>query len=465
MARRRVSRVRAAVAAPVALGLALSIAGAAAFGGSASADATYEAVAEANGAVLSITNESIPLGVAPRLQGPVAHAKQTSLQQSDAYAAFPYPGEEIAGLPGVAAGSVSEQAGFPLPSPVYPFSVSTTFGDDVKQLSYPGIELRSESGETVTQAGATGGSTGAGANSEARIAREGDAVAAKATSDADVVRLGSTLVISGLHASATAARDSAGALTRTSHLTFTSLKAPGLTMTLPPTAGAGGSGATQRVGVPEIGFADGKFTVAFPGMEPQGAPVPAADVLAALKAAGYDATYQAPKNTPIGVVGAGLQISTTLPSPPPGTPGGLSGETPVTLTIGLARAEVTYAVAKAPAAGATVPQIPVAGIPGTPVAAMVGGVAGVPAAPAVGAPLVPAAAAPGLVPGQPVPGQAIPGQTAAPGAVAVPLDLSGLTASRAAIGSDVGWIYLMLVAVGGSALLAMFVLIYGGVRR
>ena len=44
------------------------------------------------------------------------------------------------------------------------------------------------------------------------------------------------------------------------------------------------------------------------------------------------------------------------------------------------------------------------------------------------------------------------------------LDLTSLTASRAAIGSDVGWIYLMLVAVAGTAFAATFVLRYQGVR-
>lgn len=458
---------RRSVLAPAAVALLVSAAGFASFPGTAAADATYEAVAEANGVQLVITNQSIPLGVAPKLQGPVAFARQTSLQQSDAYAAFPYPGEELAGLPGVAVGSVGEQAGFPLPSPAYPFAVNTSFGDDVRQLSYPGIELRSESGETVTQAAATGGSSGAGATSEARISREGDAVAARATSDADAVRLGNNLVISGVRAAATAARDPGGALVRTSHLSFSKLSAPGLALTLPGTSGAGGPSATQRVGVPEIGFVDGKFSVTFPGTETQGAPVPAAEVLGALKAAGYTATYQAPRDTANGIVGAGLQISTTLPAPPPNSPGGLSGETPVTLTLGLARAEVSYAAAKAPAAGVPVATgtTPAAGGPAATVPAA--GTPGVlPATAPVGPAVLPTAPlAPGAAPVAPVPGF-VPGQPAAAAAdgVAVPLDLTGLTAYRAAVGSDVGWIYLMIVAVAGSALAATFVLRYGGVR-
>ncbi len=66
--------------------------------------------------------------------------------------------------------------------PAYPFLVSTSYGDDVRRLSYPGIELSSESGDTITQATATGGSKGVGATSIARIARDGDSVAASSTS-------------------------------------------------------------------------------------------------------------------------------------------------------------------------------------------------------------------------------------------------------------------------------------------
>lgn len=396
------------------LGTALVLGTGAFFSPEASADATYSALAEATGTRLIFTNESIPLNVAPQIQGPTASAKQNSLQQSDAYAAFPYPGEEVAGVPGVVGGV----AGVPLPA--YPFVISTSFGDGARQLSYPGIELRSESAESLTQATATGGSTGAGATSSVRIARDGDAIVAKATTDADALRIGDTVVIRGLHATASAARDSAGKLTRTSTLAFSSLTVPGLV----------------------VSAQDAKFTVTSGTGAPSATDVPVSDVVKALTQAGYPTTYQAAKDTPDGIVGASLQITATLPAPPPGLSGGFSGETPVTYSLGLVKAEVAYTALPADAVPATGTGVDAAtaGLPGTGPADELSGVdaatglAGT--VPAVGAPL-------GTVP---------------------TIDLAALQASRAAVGSDVGWIYLMVVAVGAAAFAGCVVLRYRGVR-
>lgn len=373
----------------------------------AQADATYAAVAEATGTRVIFTNESIPLNVAPQLQGPTASAVQNSLQQSDAYAAFPYPGEEVAGIPGVVGGAAS------VPLPAYPFVIATSFGDGAKQLSYPGIELRAESTETLTQSTATGGSTGAGGTSSARVARDGDAVVAKAVTDLDALRIGDSLVMSGLHAVATASRDSAGTLTRGSELSFTRLSAPGLV----------------------IGLTNGKFTLQNGTGAPMQNDVPVSAIAAALTGAGYPTTFQVPQETPDGIIGAGLQIQTTLPAPPAGSPGGFSGETPVTYTIGLLRAEVAYTV-----------------LPTTPAATDSGvdAAAGVPLAPAL--PTTDLAGLPGAVP--------VLAPVAAPVAG---IDLASLQASRAAVGSDVGWIYLMVAAVGLAAVGGCAVL-YRGAR-
>src|ERR1700744_3841664 len=142
----RVRRTAALAAAVLATGAGLLL------GGRASADATYTGNAEAGGLRLIFTNQSIPLNISPQAQGPLASATQNSLQQSDALAAFPWPGQDVAGLPGVTAGSTG------LPLPAYPFVVSTSLGDDPAKLSYPGIELHAESAKTLTQATATGGS-------------------------------------------------------------------------------------------------------------------------------------------------------------------------------------------------------------------------------------------------------------------------------------------------------------------
>ncbi len=418
------------------LGTALVLGTGALISSEASADATYSALAEATGTRLIFTNESIPLNVAPQIQGPTASAKQNSLQQSDAFAAFPFPGEEVAGIPGVVGGA----AGVPLPP--YPFVVSTSFGDGARQLSYPGIELRSESAETLTQATATAGSTGAGATSVTRIARDGNAILARATTDADTLRLGDALVISDLHASASAARDSAGKLTRTSTLAFSSLRAPGLTFTAPPPPGATGPATT--LSAPSFALQDGKFVVTAPGAPATEYAVPARDVAAALTQAGYPTTYQEAIQTPDGIIGASLQITATLPAPPAGAPGGFSGETPVTYSLGLVKAEVAYT--SLPSA-----TVPAATVPG--VDAATSATPGVDAAGALPSTDLGAGVAPGAGPAFAGPAGAVP-----------TIDLAALQASRAAVGSDVGWIYLMVAAVGAAAFAGCVVLRYRGVR-
>jgi hypothetical protein len=381
----------------------------------AQADATYAAVAEATGARLIFTNESIPLNVAPQIQGPSASAKQNSLQQSDGLAAFPYPGDDIAGIPGVVGGATQ------VPLPAYPFVIATSYGDGAKQLSYPGIELRSESTSTLTQATATGGTTGAGGTSSARVVRDGDAVAAKAVTDLDALRVGDTLVLSGLHAAVSAARDETGKLTRTSTLSFTSISGPGFS----------------------IGLKDGKFSLQNGTQPATESDNPLSLAAAALSLNGYPTVFQDAQETPDGVIGAGFQIQTTLPAPPAGAPGGFSGETPVTYTIGLLRAEVSYQVQPNAPAGLT----PGSGTATTDAVAAPGAV---PAAPAL--PSTDLAGLPGTVPALTGAGASVPN-----------IDLASLQATRAAVGSDVGWIYLMVAAVGLAAVGGCAVL-YRGAR-
>lgn len=410
----------------------------------AQADATYEAAASATGVKVIFSNQSIPLGVAPQIQGPTAQAKQTSLHQSDAYAAFPYPGEEVAGFPGVLGGTVG------IPAPAYPFVVSTAYGDDVRRLNYPGIELSSESGETITQATATGGSKGIGLTSIARISRDGDSVTATAASDADGLRLGDSLVLNGLRAAAGAGRDTTGKLVRTSSLSFSSLSVPGLALAVP--APPGSAGPPQKLTAPQIGFSDGTFTVTLPGAPTSVTPLPAKDVLAAFEAAGYHITYQAPQDTADGIIGAGLQIATTLPAPPPGSPAGLSGQTPVTFSIGLARAEISYRASSDTGAGPSSSE-PVAAPPaqgyGTPPAA------GLPAG-------SPAAAVPGAGAGMTATVEHASGVSEATSAQ--PVRLASLAAARTPLHTDIGWLYLMVAAIGGAGLASIAALRWAGGR-
>jgi hypothetical protein len=83
-------------------------------GGRAAADSTYSATTEAGGLRSYMSNESIPLGAQPELSGPYALATQNSLQQSDALASAPYPGDAGQSLPSTVAGGTG------LPVPAYP---------------------------------------------------------------------------------------------------------------------------------------------------------------------------------------------------------------------------------------------------------------------------------------------------------------------------------------------------------
>lgn len=85
----------------------------------AHADASYEALARADGFELNIANPSIPTGIDIEGGGPGATARQSNLGVRDANAQFPYTGESIPGLPGTASGLF----GFPVPA--YPFIAAT----------------------------------------------------------------------------------------------------------------------------------------------------------------------------------------------------------------------------------------------------------------------------------------------------------------------------------------------------
>lgn len=420
----------------------------------AQAEETYEGTAAASGARIVFSNESIPLGIAPQLEGPVASARLSSLDQADASAAFPSPGEDLAALPGTAAGTIGAAA------PSYPFAVRTAYGDGARRLSYPGIELASESGDSVAQASATGGSRGAGATSLARVTLEGDSVHAVANSAADGLRLGDSLVVDGLRSTAEATRDPLGKLTRSSSLSFTSLSAPGLTLTLPAPPGSSSPG--QTVTAPQVSLQDGQFRVLVPGDKPTEVPVPAGDVLGALGQAGYHVTYQAPVKTANGIVGAGLQIETTLPAPPPGAPAGLSGQTPVTFVLGMARAEISYRASVREDPGSAV-----VSIAPPPQDAGQSDLAGTPRQPAGEAAALPRSTASGLgtsgkdaaVPAPERPGDGTPG-TSRTGS-----DLASLVVHRAPLrGEDVGWLYAMVAALAAALGVSTVILRMAGVR-
>jgi hypothetical protein len=412
-------------------------------GGRAAADSTYTATTEAGGLRSYLSNESIPLGAQPELSGPYAVATQNSLQQSDALASFPYPGDAGQSLPSTVAGGTN------LPVPAYPFIVTTSLGDPPKRLSYPGIDLRAESSQTLTQATSTGGGDSSGASSTARVLRDDDVVTATAETEANVIRLGDDLVISGLHATAMASRDASGALTRSSQLAFTSLSASGLTFTLPPPPGTDGPSTT--ISPPAISLVDGKFKVVAPGRPENDTEVPAAAVVDALSEAGYQTVYQQAQQTANGIIGAALRINSTLPSPPPGTPGGYTGETPMTLALGAVKAEISYQGSdQQPSIGTG---LPAGNVPTTTAAT-------------IATPSSPGLLPPGT-PGTPLTTDGtVPATTGTAAHPVVPtVDLTTLAANAGSTNQpDVGWIYSLVAAVGLSALAGTVVLAYRGAR-
>ena len=354
---------------------------------SASADINYDASAAANAFDITLANQSIPLGLVIEGEGPLAQARQTSLGTSDAFAAFPYPGDTVAQFPGLVGGILGVSV------PPYPLSAQTSNGDKPVTKSYPGIELTAASGETATQSYAVVVAGASGGTSRAQVIRtENGAVSAVSSGDANGLVVDNVLTISGAHSEASARRDENGNLTRGGHLSFAHLGVPGLKVTIPPGTPFGG----QTVPAPDLAFRDGQFEMTLPGLGSTKYPVPAQAVLDGLSAAGVKAQYQGRRQTPDGVVSPGLVLTTVLPAPP-NNPAGISGPTTVTMTFGLATASVSASVLPVGTGlpgGMDLPagsESPTAGVPPLdrgPTAASLGGLTGAPSvvSPVVGAP-------------------------------------------------------------------------------
>lgn len=423
----------------------------------ARADINYDASAAANAFDLTLVNESIPLGIVPEAEGPLAQVRQTSLDTSDAFAAFPYPGDSVAQLPGLLGGLV----GVPVPS--YPLMAQTSNGDKPATTSYPGIELQAQSADTVTRARAVAGSAASGGTSTAQVVRSASGgVSATASGDANGLVLGDVLTISGAHSEATVRRDENGTLTREGHLSFSHIGVPGLKVTIPtgtptsvpipmpvpipvpvpqPTFPSiplpfGG----QTLPAPDLAFSDGEFAMTLPGLGSTRYAVPAQAVLDGLAAVGIKADYQAGRQTRDGVVSPGLVLTTVLPAPP-SNPAGVTGPSTVTMTFGLTTASVSASVLTD---GTDLPGGIGLPAPDEPLAA---GATPLDAGVAAGLPFglggVPPATAP---------------QEAAPGS------LEGLQLTRLGKAQNLSWLYLLFVASALLCFASTTILRFLGVR-
>ena len=437
MSRRRTSMAFVAVAA-----LAVPVV-VTALPGVANAQFTFDALASADGAEMVASNPSIPLGVPIQGAGPSTQARLTSLPTSDAFASFPFPGQAVAGAPGVGNGVL------PVPLlPAYPFIISSGLGDDPRNQTAPGLSLEAASERLSARSRAVVGSEASGSESTAQVTADPDnGVTAVAHAVSRGLELLDSVRFAAVESRARVTRDSSGELTRSSSLTFSRLSVPGLNYTLPPEAGAF---AGQTLSGVEFSFTDGNFFAALPfAGAPQNVPVSSESVISALKSAGIHATYQAPIQTPDGIVGAAFTMATDLPAPPPN--GSYDGPTHVTYTVGRSAASVSLnPINDSPTSFGGLPAPA-----GT-------GTAGADAAGAPGTlPSIDAAVAPGSAVNQGVPPTVdLVTGSGAPSAGIVPAALS----RRAFDSGHLSDLYLLLAALGGLGFLCAHAIRLRGVR-
>jgi hypothetical protein len=410
--------------------------------GVAQAAFTFDGVAAADGTEATAANPSIPLGVTLTGAGPSAQARLTSLPTSDAFASFPFPGEALAGAPGVANGVL------PVPLfPAYPFIINSGLGDDPRSQTAPGLSLEATSERLASRSRAVVGSDASGSESTAQVSADPDnGVTALAHSVTRGLEILDSITFAVVDSSAKAVRDSSGALSRSSSLSFSRLSIPGLGYTLPSNSPAF---AGQAISGVEFSLTDGQFYVALPfAGAPKNVPVSSESVIAALKSAGITATYQAPIDTTDGIVGAAFSMATDLPAPPPN--GSYDGPTHVTYTVGRSSASVSLNPipafnAGAPPTGTSTPAdgaVPLAGVD------------------AVGLP-----SAPGSVPGT------APSTVTPRGLPTVDLRPAGATrvvptalSRRAFDSGQISDLYLLIAALGGLGFLCLRAIRLRGVR-
>jgi hypothetical protein len=383
-----VPRRTAATAAALAFGVLAATVSTGGLGPAARADdaplASYQALASASGVFVGIANGSIPAVPEMEFSGPTAQASLDTLGNSLAFASAPYPGSSITGL-GQIVGSV-----YGAPLPAYPMYTSTDTIGESSDGGAPGLTFHAESQAKSAAANATIGSGPSGGESRATVADNtgsGGGLYSRGRSTFSFAGTGDVFSLVGVSDLAAADVDDSGVITTSSDLHFARLVVPGLAIRVPETTPGkvplvnpipnlpqpppaefppiplpyGG----QVLYAPELGFANGTFTVTLPTEGTQRYAIPTAAVLEGLKAAGITATYQQPTDIlegkkKVGIISAGLTLSTTLPAPPVNL--GYSGPTTVTYGIGRSVASIkglalNHAPAVVDAARPSAPQI------------------------------------------------------------------------------------------------------------
>jgi len=357
------SRKRAAVVSGLLVSIAVLTIGPAGLAGPARADDTigFDAHAQAVGIDSTVANQSMPIGLIVEGIGPEASSHVTSYGDSDAEASFPYVGPVVPGLLGI----------FPplfgLPAVSYPFEATTGSGDEPKDSSAPGISLHAESGTRSNVARATVATESTGATSWSRV-DIGDAgdVTVSAESTVNAIQLLNQLTVKAVRSKVKVTADgTTGKLTRSSSFSIGQINVPGLAITVPettpghvqvpvplpgvpqpppvdlPTIPIPAPFGGQTLDEPTIGFEDGYFTTTLPGAGTTKFPIPAQAVLDAFKPLGITMSYEAAKNTDLGVEGGTFTMAYALPAPPPPLSQYYSGPTAFTFTVGRASALIT----------------------------------------------------------------------------------------------------------------------------
>lgn len=324
------SRVASVVAATVVMFAALGLSPM-----RADAGGSFAGYAEARGLYVSVVNASIPAVQGVEATVPFTTTTLNSLGQSDSYAAAPYPGAIVANLFDVAGALV------PLPVPEYPLQVTTAAGDNPKDADFPGISLHAESGASVASAKATVITDATGLTSTSRVEVLADgSLQSVADFAADVVQLGGLLSLSGVKTQAKAVVDSySGKLRRSTSMQIARLSVPAMNLTLPAQLPSSVSVPNPVPGLPQpppvplpplpipivggmtlqdpqLGYADGQFSVTLPFLGNQTFALPTQAVTDALKPLGITLLVIPSEASTTGVTGSALSFAFSLPAPP-----------------------------------------------------------------------------------------------------------------------------------------------------
>lgn len=228
----------------------------------------------------------LPVGVTvPAAQACVDYG----VKDAKAFASSPYPGETGVGLTPLASGLLSGQTGQEIELPMYPAYANADYpGVPGSKVEQPGLLLTAGSTETSAQSRARSGAetdqaTAGATASSADVVVEPVARSAKAlaVSDTQPLTVGDVLRLGQVHSMARAELGADGRIVRASEL---------------------------RIGRTMVGDQVVEITPEGVRAAGQAVPVPAADPSELLEAAGVRVRYLAERETPAGVLSAGVEV-------------------------------------------------------------------------------------------------------------------------------------------------------------